>query len=206
MKSSETADSRSDRALLERLARARVLAILRRRPDTIADARALVGVGVSAIEVTLDTPSALDHIAILRKDLDDDVIVGAGTVLDVSDVDAAREAGAAFIVSPNVDAAVIQRGIELGMGALPGCATATEAVVAARAGATALKLFPAGPLGTAYLHALRGPLADVDWVPTGGIDVRSAPQWLAAGALCVGVGSAVMDDLDGLANLLGAPR
>lgn len=192
--------------LLATLQRAKVLAILRRRPDTVADARTLMAAGVTALEVTLDTPGACEQIAAMRHEFGDEVVIGAGTVLTESEVDAAHEAGAQFVVSPNVDESVIHRCVERGVGVLPGCATATEALTAARAGATALKLFPAGPLGTGYLQALRGPLSELAWVPTGGIDVGNAPHWLAAGALCVGVGSAVMDDLDALRNLLEPVR
>lgn len=198
--------SRSGAELLAALKNARLLAILRRRPDTVADARTLVALGVSALEVTLDTPGACELISVLRDEFRSDVVIGAGTVLTVDEVDAAHDAGAEFVVAPNVDPTVIRRGIDHGLGVLPGCATATEALVAARAGATALKLFPAGPLGIGYLRALRGPLADMAWVPTGGIGIDDVPDWLAAGAVCVGVGSAVMDDPDRLARLLGASR
>jgi Entner-Doudoroff aldolase len=99
------------------------------------------------------------------------------------------EAGARFVVSPNTDPRVIGAALDAGLDPIPGALTATEVASAIGAGAALVKLFPAGPLGTAYLRALRGPFGDVDFVPTGGIAHDAVGEWLAAGAVAVGLGS-----------------
>lgn len=153
-----------------------------------AAAAVLLEAGVLALEVTLDSPEALDEIAWLRARWDGRMVIGAGTVLTTGQVREAKAAGAQFVVSPNVDAAVIGATVEAGLVSVPGAMTATETLQARAAGATFVKLFPAGVLGPDYLRALRGPLSDVPFVPTGGVGPDNAEAFIRAGAVAVAVG------------------
>lgn len=153
-----------------------------------AAAAVLLEAGVLALEVTLDSPEALDEIAWLRAHWGGRMAIGAGTVLTTGQVREAKAAGAQFVVSPNVDAAVIGATVEAGLVSVPGAMTATETLQARAAGATFVKLFPAGVLGPDYLRALRGPLSDVPFVPTGGVGPDNAEAFIRAGAVAVAVG------------------
>ncbi|MBX5476928.1 MAG: bifunctional 4-hydroxy-2-oxoglutarate aldolase/2-dehydro-3-deoxy-phosphogluconate aldolase [Clostridia bacterium] len=153
-----------------------------------AAAAVLLEAGVLALEVTLDSPEALDEIAWLRAHWDGRMAIGAGTVLTTGQVREAKAAGAQFVVSPNVDAAVIGATVEAGLVSVPGAMTATETLQARAAGATFVKLFPAGVLGPDYLRALRGPLSDMPFVPTGGVGPDNAEAFIRAGAVAVAVG------------------
>ncbi|MEU4625508.1 bifunctional 4-hydroxy-2-oxoglutarate aldolase/2-dehydro-3-deoxy-phosphogluconate aldolase [Actinoplanes sp. NPDC023801] len=153
-----------------------------------AVADVLVAAGVTALEVTLTSGGALDSIAGLRRRLPDTVAVGAGTILTEDDAKAAVDAGATFLVAP--------------VGGLgpqpvpfyPGAFTPTEVHAAQRSGAPIVKLFPAGGLGPGYLKDLRGPLPGVRVMPTGGIGLDSIAEWLAAGAVAVGLGGPLIGD------------
>lgn len=175
-------------ALAAELGASRVIAILRLRDHGLAAevCDALVRGGIRVLELTLDDPAAL---ASLRAVSSLDAVVGAGTVMDAATVAAAAGAGARFIVSPNTDARVISASLDAGLTPFPGALTATEVAAAVEAGAEYVKLFPAGPLGPAYLRALRGPFERVQFVPTGGIAHDAAAEWIAAGAVAVGLGS-----------------
>jgi Entner-Doudoroff aldolase len=172
-------------ALLE----SRVVAILRLRDHGLAMevCDALARGGIRVLELTQDDPGALE--ALRAVAVRDDVVVGAGTVLDPATVPALADAGARFVVAPNTDRRVIEAALAAGLDPIPGALTATEVAAALDAGATIVKLFPAGPLGPGYLRALRGPFERVDFVPTGGIAHDAVGEWLAAGAAAVGLGS-----------------
>ena len=173
------------------LATGPVMAILRyRRPgDLDAVVRVLAEAGVPLIEITLDTPGALEAIERLAAS---GVIVGAGTVRTRDEVGAAVGAGAAFVVSPALYLPVIDAARDRGVEAVPGILSPTELATATAAGAPAVKVFPAGPAGgPAYMRALRGPFPDVDLLPTGGIDPGEVAEYLEAGATCVGLGGAL---------------
>jgi Entner-Doudoroff aldolase len=165
-----------------------VVAVLRLRDHGLAIevCDALVRGGIRVLELTQDDPGAL---AALRRVAGIDAVVGAGTVMDADTVAAVADAGARFVVSPNVDARVIGAALDAGLTPLPGALTATEVAAAVEAGSEYVKLFPAGPMGPAYLRALRGPFERVAFVPTGGIAHDAAGDWIAAGAVAVGLGS-----------------
>jgi 2-dehydro-3-deoxyphosphogluconate aldolase/(4S)-4-hydroxy-2-oxoglutarate aldolase len=168
-----------------------VFAILRRLdPERAVEvAHALAAAGIPALEITIDSPGALDVIRTLRAQLAG-TAVGVGTVLEARDVEAAAQAGAQFVVSPNVDEAVITASVAAGIPALPGAATATEAMRAWRARATLVKLFPvAAAGGPALIHAIREPLPMIPLVAVGGVDGANARAYLDAGASAVGIGS-----------------
>jgi len=176
------------------LGRSRVLAVIRLRnatSDPVAMAEGLVRAGVAAVECTMDSPDALDILKRLRRELDSSIIVGAGTVTKIEQVDQLESIGVSFVVSPHTDEALISRTIAVGMEAIPGVLTPSDIQRALTAGASILKLFPAAPMGIGYLRALHGPFPDVGWIPTGGILLDDASAWLDAGALCVGVGSSL---------------
>ncbi|MBX6351623.1 MAG: bifunctional 4-hydroxy-2-oxoglutarate aldolase/2-dehydro-3-deoxy-phosphogluconate aldolase [Clostridia bacterium] len=153
-----------------------------------AAAAAFPALGIRALEVTLESPGALADIAWLRERLGAECAVGAGTVRSLADLAKAREAGAEFVVSPHFDATLVRAAREAGLDALPGAFTPTEALAAWQAGASLVKLFPAGALGPGYLRALREPLPDVPFVPTGGVGPGNAEAFLRAGAVAVAVG------------------
>ncbi len=149
----------------------------------------LAATGVPAFEVTLQGTGALDAIRALRETLGDRLVVGAGTVLDVEGAEAAVEAGATFLVMPVTDPAVVTWAVERGVPVFPGALSPTEVLTAWRAGASAVKLFPASVGGPALLRELRGPFPDIPLMPTGGISADNARSLVDAGAVAVGVGS-----------------
>lgn len=169
----------------------RVVAILRRTPARLAVeiAEALLQGGIGAIEVTLNTSGALEMLEEMRHALGDRVVLGAGTVLDVPAAEAAVAAGAQFIVSPHTDLELVREMGARGVACIPGALTPTEVLSAWRAGASVVKLFPAGPLGGGYLKDLRGPLTDIPLLPTGGVTLDNAAAFIAAGAWGLGLGS-----------------
>ena len=146
---------------------------------------------VTVMEVTLNSPSALDALPKLRQYFEDEMLVGAGTVRDVDQARMAREAGAQFLVSPNLDLNSVSFARANDLLHLPGVFTATEAQTAFAAGCRMLKLFPMEALanGPAYLKALRAPLNDIDFVPTGGVSLENIADYARAGAVAVGLGS-----------------
>jgi Entner-Doudoroff aldolase len=173
---------------MKELTETRIVAVLRLRDHGLAAevCDALVRGGIRVLELTQDDPGAL---AALRRVAGIDAVVGAGTVMDAETVAAVADAGARFVVSPNVDAEVIAATLRAGLAPLPGALTATEVAAAVAAGAEIVKLFPAGSMGPGYLRALRGPFERVRFVPTGGIAHDAAGEWIAAGAVAVGLGS-----------------
>ncbi len=157
---------------------------------------ALLAAPVLVMEVTLNTPGALELIQMLRARFGINMNVGAGTVRTVEQFDAAAAAGAQFTVAPGLNPAVVARARKTDTLHIPGVYTATEAETAHAAGSRLLKLFPANIGGPAYLKALRAPLDDIQFVPTGGIGPENAAAWAKAGAAALGVGSALVTGPD----------
>jgi 2-dehydro-3-deoxyphosphogluconate aldolase / (4S)-4-hydroxy-2-oxoglutarate aldolase len=180
----------------EGLAATRVVAILRAenadRAETVVDV--LVEAGVRCLELTLTTRGALEVVERLAARVPRDVEVGVGTVLTADDVDRSVDAGATFVVSPSVEPEVIAAALRRRVASYPGAFTPTEIVAAWKAGASAVKLFPAGQLGPGYLKDVRAPLPDIPVVPTGGVDIASIGAWLGAGAVAVGMGGPLIGD------------
>ncbi|MFZ7086920.1 bifunctional 4-hydroxy-2-oxoglutarate aldolase/2-dehydro-3-deoxy-phosphogluconate aldolase [Curtobacterium sp. RRHDQ10] len=179
----------------------RTIAILRggTGDHVVAATRTLVTAGVLGIEITTNTPGWQDGILWAASEYgragSPTASVGVGTVLDVAQLEEAAAAGATFAVSPHLDPVIGVRAAELGMAWYPGAATPTEILTAWRLGATAVKVFPIGPLGgPAYLRQVLAPLDFVQVIPTGGIGVDSAADYLAAGAVAVGLGSPLVGD------------
>ncbi|MBG6065390.1 bifunctional 4-hydroxy-2-oxoglutarate aldolase/2-dehydro-3-deoxy-phosphogluconate aldolase [Micromonospora ureilytica] len=185
---------------------ARVMAILRGLPvaETVRLAERAWDLGIDVVEVPVATADAVPALrAAVEAGAERDRIVGAGTVLDVEQVAAAADAGARFTVAPGLDLAVADAAAARGLPHLPGVATPTEAQQALRHGLTWLKAFPAISLGPAWFKAVAGPLPQLRFVATGGLDAGNAGAFLQAGVRVVAVGSALSDptQLDALANL-----
>ena len=167
----------------------------------------LFGAGLRCLEVPLNRPQALACIELLRRGAPADALVGGGTVLDVTEVDAVRDCGGQLIVAPNCDLAVIGRAVDMGLFCAPGVATPSEALQALRAGADALKLFPAEQIGPGGLRALRSvvPATTRLW-PVGGIDAEALRRWHEAGANGYGIGGALFTPNIDLAELARRAR
>jgi 2-dehydro-3-deoxyphosphogalactonate aldolase len=174
--------------LYDAMARCPLVAILRGvRPDEVG---AIADAGFAMIEVPLNSPDPLASIALLAKRYGPDVLIGAGTVLNIAEVGAVAAAGGRLIVSPNVDPAVIRASVAAGLVSLPGYFTPSEAFVALGAGAHGLKLFPAEAASPAVLKAQRAVLpAAVPLLAVGGVGVDNLGAWMAAGAQGAGLGS-----------------
>ncbi len=146
--------------------------------------------GIPILEITLTVPGAVQVIADLTKRLGDDALIGAGTVLDADSARACVDAGARFVVSPALDIPTIEACRKLDVPVFPGALTPTEILTAWRAGATAVKVFPAGSVGgAAYLKSVKAPLPQVELIPTGGVSLKTAADFIAAGAMALGVGA-----------------
>lgn len=154
----------------------------------------LVANGIRVLEITTNTPGVFDAVAAARERYGDDVELGVGTVRTVAHVADAARAGARFIVCPHTDPALGVAAAEHGLAFYPGAFTATEVLTAWGAGATAVKVFPASVAGPRYLKELRGPLDDIPLVPTGGVTIDLVPEYLAAGAIAVGMGGPLVGD------------
>ncbi|MEW2357165.1 bifunctional 4-hydroxy-2-oxoglutarate aldolase/2-dehydro-3-deoxy-phosphogluconate aldolase [Spirillospora sp. NPDC029432] len=144
--------------------------------------------GIRLFEVTLNGDDPFTAIEALAKEYGGEIPIGAGTVLTPEDVSRAADAGARFMVSPHVDAAVVAATKEAGLVSIPGAFTPTEIVQAVRLGADVVKVFPIGPVGADHIRQLRGPLPDVPMLATGGVDAELAGACVRAGCDGVGVG------------------
>ncbi len=155
--------------------------------DAIPLAEALVDGGLSVLEVTLRTPTALTALAAMAKALPQ-AYIGAGTIRTPAQAAQARDHGATFLVSPGTTPDLIRCFQTLPIPVLPGCSTASEAMTLAEAGFQGLKFFPAEAAGgVGFLKSLSAPLPDLFFCPTGGIDLQKAPHWLALpNVLCIG--------------------
>lgn len=163
----------------------------------LAIAAGLAAGGVRAFEITLNSPDALAAIERLAGRFPpDELLVGAGTVMTADAARAAIDAGARFIVMPHTDVEVIEAALDRGVAAFPGAFTPTEVLLAWRAGASAVKLFPASAVGPSFVRELRRPLPEIPLIPTGGVTIDSAPAFIAAGALAIGMGSWLTGDGD----------
>ncbi len=149
--------------------------------------------GVRALEVTMTVPRAIDLIREIAPTLPDEIILGAGTVLDAETALAAIEAGARYVVSPVFREELVRTCHRFDVAAMPGAFTPTEVLAAWEAGADFVKVFPATTLGPGYFRDLRGPFPDLRLMPTGGVSLANAGDWIRAGAVAVGVGTALVD-------------
>ena len=187
------------------LERARLVAIVRlvEHANVVEIATTLVQAGVRFLEITVERTQGFHSIELVVAALGDQVAIGAGTVLSISDVERVAGAGARFVVMPNTNLAVMAFAHERGLLALPGAFSPTEVAAAHGEGARLIKLFPASTGGVEHLRSLRGPFPNIAFVPTGGVTEDNAVQWLDAGAAAVAMGSSLVPssgDLQGLAE------
>ena len=180
---------------LHRMIDVGIVAVVR-SPDShqlVGVAKALAEGSVTVMEITFSVPNALEVIRQVRHQLGDNVLLGAGTVLDPETARAAILAGAEFIVSPTLNLDVIRMCHRYDKAVMPGAFTPTEILTAWEAGADIVKVFPAEVVGPAFFKAIRGPLPQVRVMPTGGVDLSTAADFLKAGACCLGVGGQLVE-------------
>jgi 2-dehydro-3-deoxyphosphogluconate aldolase/(4S)-4-hydroxy-2-oxoglutarate aldolase len=172
-----------------------VVAVIRLKdPATLrAVVHAMAEGGVRALEVTMTVPRAIELIRELAPTLPDGFLLGAGTVTDVATAHAVIDAGASFVVGPVFRPDVIAACHERDVAAMPGCFSPTEILAAHECGADIVKLFPATALGPQFIKDIRAPLPQVKLMPTGGVTADNAGEWIRAGAVAVGLGSALLD-------------
>lgn len=180
---------------LIRLKESGLVAVIRRPKKSQINyiAEALVEGGTGALEITLDTPGALDMIHELKEKFQDKVLVGAGTVLDAISAKSAIDAGSDFIFCPSFDIETVQITNRYGRISIPGVMTPTEMVQAYSVGADLLKVFPGAALGENYIKDLQGPLGHIPMMPTGGVSVDNVETFIKNGAVAVGAGGSLVD-------------
>lgn len=178
----------------QRLADCGIVAVIRAQSDKqLQDiAKALLEGGVIGVEVTMSTPKAIAGIEKLVDTLGDKAVVGVGTVLDPATCADAINAGAEFVVSPTLNTQVIETTRRLGKISIPGAFTPTEILTAWSAGADLVKVYPANMLGPGYFKDLLAPMPFLRLTPSGGVDTKTAGEWIKAGAVCLGAGSSLV--------------
>lgn len=198
----------SRETIVKQIEDAGIVAVIRiREPEKLrAVVEAISEGGVRALEVTMTVPGAVELIRELAPTLPSGFVLGAGTVLDPETAARVIDAGATFVVSPVFRTPVIDACHAKGVAAMPGCFTPTEILDAWDAGADVVKVFPATALGPAFFKDVRGPLPQVKLMPTGGVTVENAGDWIRAGAVAVGVGTALLDAKAIAANAWGVLR
>jgi 2-dehydro-3-deoxyphosphogluconate aldolase / (4S)-4-hydroxy-2-oxoglutarate aldolase len=174
----------------------RAVAVLRasRASDYAPVIEALHRGGVLSIELTLSTPGVWDELPVLRDRFGDSLEIGVGTVTEAAEAEAALDLGAAYIVTPVTDPAVITACVSRGVPVYPGGLTPTELHAGWKLGATAVKVFPASTVGAGYVSQLRGPFPDIEVIPSGGVNIEDVPGWIRAGALAVSLGGPLLGD------------
>ena len=185
---------RSKSEIISLLTQSGIIAVVRaqRQDQVVPLAEALVAGGVIAVEITLTTPNAIPAIREAKQQLGERALIGVGTVLDVAACRAAIEAGAEFVVSPILRPELVGLAHAADRPVMLGAYTPTEAQLAHEAGADFIKIFPADKLGPGYIKNIRAPLPHLRVVPTGGVDLQTAPEFLKAGCAALGVGSSLV--------------
>jgi len=180
--------------VMRRIEETGVVAVLRLTDAAVGRdvANALMAGGVTAIEITMTVPRAVELIEELSRTLPQ-ALIGAGTVTDPATARAVIDAGAKFVVSPVFRPSVVEACHERGVPACPGCFSPTEILAAWDMGADVVKVFPATSLGPGYIKDLRGPFPSLKLMPTGGVSQANAAEWIRAGAVAIGAGSSLVD-------------
>lgn len=181
--------------LIQELHKEKIIAIIRGLDGAVLmkTAQALVEGGIRFIEVTMNSADAAVSIAKLKEKYGAFIHIGAGTVLDVPQAKEALQAGATYLITPNVNRKVITYAVRQGIEIWPGAFTPTEIAHAVELGASAVKVFPISFVGPRYLDAIRGPLDRIPLIAVGGVKVDQFPEYLRAGAMAVGVGNHLID-------------
>jgi 2-dehydro-3-deoxyphosphogluconate aldolase/(4S)-4-hydroxy-2-oxoglutarate aldolase len=183
------------KGLFEQIQENGIVAIIRGATleNILPIARALRDGGVKNLEITVETPKVLSLIEAVASEMGDEVIVGAGTVLDPETARAAIMSGSRFVFSPTVNVETIRMTKRYGVLSIPGALTPTEILNAYEQGADLIKVFPANVFGPGYLKDLKGPLPQIPLMPTGGLSLANIADYIKAGAIAVGLGSALVD-------------
>ena len=191
-----TGDTLTRTRLPDRTAAAKLIVVVRAADaadyDRVLDA--LLDAGIRSVELTLTTPGTIDRLPKLLAQFGDAADIGVGTVTDVAQLTAAVDAGVHYLVTPITDPELVAAANRAEVPIMPGGLTPTELFAAWRAGAAAVKIFPANQVGPAYLKDLRGPFPGIAAVPSGGVDLAGAAAWLRAGAAVVSVGGPLIGD------------
>ncbi|WP_047152438.1 bifunctional 4-hydroxy-2-oxoglutarate aldolase/2-dehydro-3-deoxy-phosphogluconate aldolase [Aneurinibacillus tyrosinisolvens] len=176
--------------LLQKMTESGVIAVIRRVPQESIEkiAENLVEGGVTALEVTVDTPGAFEAIRLLSEKLQGRAVVGAGTVIDSESARLAINSGAEFILSPSLHEGVIRTALRYGKVAVPGVFTPTEMITAIEWGADMVKVFPAAGLGVKYIKDVKAPFPHIPIIPTGGINLDNIASFFEAEVAAVGIG------------------
>jgi 2-dehydro-3-deoxyphosphogluconate aldolase/(4S)-4-hydroxy-2-oxoglutarate aldolase len=179
--------------VIKRLTDCGVVAVVRAESaeQGVKIAKAVMESGIVGIEITFTVPGALDIIKALAAECGDGIIIGAGTVLDSETARAAILAGAQYVVSPFLDVDTVKLCNTYNVPCMPGAMTLKEAVEGMRAGADIIKIFPGALFGPRIIKEFRGPMPQLKMMPTGGVSVENAGEWIRAGAVAVGVGGAL---------------
>lgn len=190
------------RSTLERPAPSKILlgnpvvAVLRaRHADEYAPViSALAEGGVRSIELTLSTAGVFDLLPALIRDFGDEVEIGVGTITTAAEAEQALDSGARFLVTPVTDSDIVRAALARSVPVFPGGLTPTELLSGWRAGATAVKVFPASTMGPGYISQLRGPFPEIQVIPSGGVGIDDAAAWISAGAMAVSLGGPLLGD------------
>lgn len=180
---------------IRRIQEAGIIAVCRNiQEDKISElADALISSGIRALEITLDNKDAYSTIEFLSNKYKDEIIVGAGTVIDGYSAGLAINKGARFILSPSFNPEVVKTTLRYGKVAIPGVMTPTEMIQAMESGADMVKIFPSSVLGVKFIKDVKGPFPQIPVIPTGGIDVNNVGAYIEAGVEAVGAGGSLID-------------
>jgi 2-dehydro-3-deoxyphosphogluconate aldolase / (4S)-4-hydroxy-2-oxoglutarate aldolase len=181
--------------ILEEILKRKAVAVIRvKEPDKLKRViEAIYAGGISVAEITMTVPNAIQLIEKMNEELDDDIIIGVGSVLNAAVAENAIRAGAKYVVSPILKKEIIDTAHKFNVPAMPGCFTPTEIQYAFELGADIIKVFPADVVGMEFFKAILAPMPHLKLMPTGGVSLTNAGNWLKAGACAVGIGSALLD-------------
>ena len=181
--------------ILDEILKRKVVAVLRIKEEEKLKKviEAINKGGISVVEITMTVPNAIQLIEKMSKELDKNILLGVGSVLNKSIAEDAIKAGAKYVVSPVLKKEIIEASHKHDVPVMPGCFTPTEIQTAYESGADIIKVFPADVVGMAFFKAILAPLPHLKLMPTGGVSLTNAGDWLKAGACAVGIGSALLD-------------
>jgi 2-dehydro-3-deoxyphosphogluconate aldolase / (4S)-4-hydroxy-2-oxoglutarate aldolase len=181
--------------ILQEILKRKAIAVLRVKEEEKLQRviEAIYSGGVSVIEITMTVPNAVQLIEQMNEKLDKNIIIGVGSVLNSKTAEDAIEAGAKYVVSPIFKKEIIETAHKFDVPAMPGCFTPSEIQTAFEWGADIVKVFPADIVGMEFFKAILAPMPHLKLMPTGGVSLSNAGEWLKAGACAVGIGSALLD-------------
>ena len=182
--------------ILDEIIKRKVVAVLRVKEEEKLKKviQAIAAGGISIAEITMTVPNAIKLIEKMSKELDENIIIGVGSVLSKEVAEEAINAGAKYVVSPILKKEIIEIAQKYDVPVMPGCFTPTEIYSAFEMGADIAKVFPADIVGMSFFKAILAPMPHLKLMPTGGVSLTNAGEWLKAGACAVGIGSALLDD------------